>query len=133
MSWLIVGIVRMFASTRPSKDARRRPLGREERALYLSPPFCQGRRMALVPPIDAPAATVRQALAPLRNDFSVALAAPGNAFAIGAVIRVAHSFLAREVFVVGEGDWYRKAAMGMHKYENVVQVRSSDELLDRAA
>ncbi len=87
--------------------------------------------MALVPPIDLPPEAVRAALLPLRNDFSVALASPGNAFAVGAVIRVAHSFLAREVFVVGGGDWYRKAAMGMHKYETVVQLESAAELLER--
>jgi tRNA G18 (ribose-2'-O)-methylase SpoU len=84
--------------------------------------------MALDPPIDLPPQAVREALAPLRNDFSVALLAPGNAFAVGAVIRVAHSFLAREVFVVGGGDWYRKAAMGMHKYETVVDVAGVEEL-----
>ena len=65
---------------------------------------------------------VKDALAPLRNDFSIALAAPGNAFAVGAIIRVAHSYLAREVFVVGAGDWYPKASMGMQKYETVVRV-----------
>jgi tRNA G18 (ribose-2'-O)-methylase SpoU len=129
--------------------------------------------MALVPPIDLPPEAVRAALAPLRNDFSVALVAPGNAFAVGAVIRVAHSFLAREVFIVGDGtgrpsgtaidskaesagvlparrpsdpgaappergrnlgcDWYRKAAMGMHKYETVVPVGGPDELLRATA
>lgn len=89
--------------------------------------------MALVPPLAYPAQVVREALLPLRNDFSVALATPGNAFAIGAVIRVAHSFLARETFVVGTGDWYRKAAMGMHKYENVVEVADAEELLRRTA
>ncbi len=65
---------------------------------------------------------VREALAPLRSDFSVALYAAGNAFAIGAVIRVAHSFLAREVILVGGGEYYAKASMGMHKYEKVVRV-----------
>jgi tRNA G18 (ribose-2'-O)-methylase SpoU len=65
---------------------------------------------------------VREVLGPLRSDFSVALVAPGNAFAVGAVIRVAHSFLAREVFLVGEGDWYAKASMGMHKYERIVRL-----------
>jgi tRNA G18 (ribose-2'-O)-methylase SpoU len=84
--------------------------------------------MALVPPLHASPTAVREALAPLRNDFSVALAAPGNTFAVGAVIRVAHSFLAREVFVIGAGDWYRKAAMGMHKYETVVRVDDAEQL-----
>jgi tRNA G18 (ribose-2'-O)-methylase SpoU len=75
------------------------------------------------PPITETPDAVRDALEPLRSDFSVALVAPGNAFAVGAVIRVAHSFLAREVFLVGEGDWYAKASMGMHKYERVVRLR----------
>jgi tRNA G18 (ribose-2'-O)-methylase SpoU len=74
------------------------------------------------PTITDPPESVRETLAPLRNDFSVALFAAGNAFAVGAVIRVAHSFLAREIIVVGEGSWYAKASMGMHKYENIVRV-----------
>jgi tRNA G18 (ribose-2'-O)-methylase SpoU len=81
-------------------------------------------------PLDVPPEIVREALAPLRNDFSVALFAPGNAFAIGAVIRVAHSFLAREVFVVGGGGFYPKAAMGMQKYEKIVPLGSARELLE---
>jgi tRNA G18 (ribose-2'-O)-methylase SpoU len=84
--------------------------------------------MPLVPPLDATPEEVRAWLAPLRNDFSVALVAPGNAFSIGAVIRVAHSYLAREVFVVGEGDFYPKGSMGMEKYETVVRVRDGDQL-----
>ena len=74
------------------------------------------------PPITESPEAVREALGPLRSDFSVALLAAGNAFAVGAVIRVAHSFLAREVFLVGEGDWYAKASMGMHKYERIVRL-----------
>jgi tRNA G18 (ribose-2'-O)-methylase SpoU len=97
--------------------------------------------MALVPPLDTPSSDVRAALLPLRNDFSVALAAPGNAFAVGAVIRVAHSFLAREIFVFGGGsghgsgteDYYRKAAMGMQKYETVVHLAGPEELLRATA
>jgi tRNA G18 (ribose-2'-O)-methylase SpoU len=87
--------------------------------------------MALDPPIDATPEAVREALAPLRNDFSVAVLSPGNAFAVGAIIRVAHSFLAREVIVVGgpkAGDWYPKASMGMHKYETILRVADAAEL-----
>jgi len=87
--------------------------------------------MPLSPPLDSSPEQVRALLAPLRNDFSVALVAPGNAFSIGAVIRVAHSYLAREVFVVGAGDFYPKGSMGMEKYETVVRV--PDEAALRAA
>jgi tRNA G18 (ribose-2'-O)-methylase SpoU len=84
--------------------------------------------MPLETAIDATPEAVRDALEPLRNDFSIALLAPGNAFAVGAIIRVAHSFLAREIIVVGDGGWYAKASMGMHKYETVVRVADLDAL-----
>jgi tRNA G18 (ribose-2'-O)-methylase SpoU len=85
--------------------------------------------MALDPPLEASPDEVRELLLPIRNDFSVALVAPGNAFSIGAVIRVAHSYLAREVFVVGEGDFYPKGSMGMEKYETVRRVAGAAELV----
>lgn len=90
------------------------------------PPF-----VPLDPPIDEPRDVVREVLAPIRNDFSVALMSPGNAFAVGAIIRVAHNFLARELFIVGADDHYAKASMGMDKYETVVRV--SDVAALRAA
>ena len=68
-------------------------------------------------------------LAPARNDFAIALHAADNPFAIGAVIRVAHSFLAREIILVGEGTWYEKASMGMEKYESIVRVPSDEAFL----
>ncbi|MFO0677175.1 MAG: TrmH family RNA methyltransferase [Polyangiaceae bacterium] len=65
---------------------------------------------------------MRDALAPLRSDFSVALHTFGNAFSVGAIIRVAHSFLAREVILIGSDPHYAKASMGMEKYERIVRV-----------
>lgn len=93
---------------------------------------CQdlSQAMATEKPIESSTDAVRNALAPLRNDFSVALFSPGNAFAVGAVIRVAHSYLAREIIIVGGGKWYAKASMGMHKYERIVRVPDTDALLD---
>src|SRR5258708_24930383 len=87
--------------------------------------------MALVPPIDLPPEDVRAVLAPLRNDFSIAMLAFHNAFAIGAVIRVAHSYLAREIFVVGDAPYYAKASMGMEKYETIHRVADADALFAR--
>jgi tRNA G18 (ribose-2'-O)-methylase SpoU len=85
--------------------------------------------MALDPPLLESPQSVVAALAPLRNDFSVALWAPGNPFAVGAVIRVAHNFLAREVFLVGRAPFYAKASMGMHKYETIVELDDEAELV----
>ena len=82
--------------------------------------------MPLSPPIDETSDTVRAMLAPLRNDFSVALYAFGNAFAAGAVIRTAHSFLVQEIFMVGTEPMYEKASMGMEKFETVVRCQSDE-------
>src|SRR5262245_36758844 len=81
--------------------------------------------MALVPPLDLPPEEVRAVLAPLRNDLSVAIYNCQNAFAVGAIIRVAHSFLVRELIVIGNAPWYEKASMGMQHYETIV--RAADE------
>jgi tRNA G18 (ribose-2'-O)-methylase SpoU len=83
----------------------------------------------LDPPIEMSPLAVREVLAPLRNDFSIAVVAPGNAFAVGALIRIAHNFLAREVFVVGNEGWYAKASMGMEKYETIRSVGNVAELM----
>lgn len=86
--------------------------------------------MALSPPIlDSPDA-VRDALAPLRNDFSVAVNSCGNAFAVGAIIRVAHSFLAREIIIIGDAPYYPKASMGMEKYETITRLTNDAAFFD---
>ena len=85
--------------------------------------------MGLSPPLDSTPDEVRALLAPLRNDFTIALHAADNAFAVGAIIRVAHSFLAREIVIVGDAPYYEKASMGMEKYENVVRVADDEAFL----
>jgi len=85
--------------------------------------------MALVPPLDAPPEEVRALLAPLRQDVSIALHAAENPFAVGAIIRVAHNFLAREIILVGDAPHYEKASMGMEKYETIVRVPDDEALL----
>ena len=87
------------------------------------------RRMALVPPIDATPEEVKRLLEPIRHDVSIAVVAAGNAFAVGAIIRVAHNFLAREVILIGSEPHYEKASMGMEKYETIVTVKDEAELL----
>jgi tRNA G18 (ribose-2'-O)-methylase SpoU len=89
--------------------------------------------MPLETPLGASPHEVREVLRQVRNDFSIALTAPGNAFAVGAVIRVAHSYLAREIFVIGAGGFYPKGSMGMEKYETVVRVADAAELFRATA
>ena len=86
--------------------------------------------MALPFPIESTPEEVRAILAPLRNDFSIAIESASNAFAVGAIIRVAHSFLAREIFLVGDAPYYEKASMGMEKYENVIRLADDNAFFD---
>jgi tRNA G18 (ribose-2'-O)-methylase SpoU len=76
--------------------------------------------MALVPPLDYSPEEVRSLLGPLRNPVSVAVYSAQNAFAVGAIIRVCHSFLVREIILIGESPWYEKASMGMQRFEQIV-------------
>ena len=89
--------------------------------------------MALVPPLDLPAEEVRSLLEPLRNPLSIAVYNCQNAFSVGAIIRIAHSFLVRELLIVGEAPWYRKASMGMQRYERIVTLADVDSFLAYAA
>lgn len=90
-------------------------------------------RLVLSPPLDESPETVRALLAPLRHDFSIALHAAGNAFAVGAIIRVAHNFLARELVLIGDAPHYEKASMGMEKYESIERVPDDEALFSRFA
>lgn len=78
--------------------------------------------MPLETPLGASPDEVKEILAPLRHDFSVALYAADNPFAVGAIVRVAHNFLAREIVLIGTAPYYEKASMGMEKYERIVRV-----------
>ena len=85
--------------------------------------------MALSAPITESPEEVRALLLPLRHDFSVAVYSCENAFAVGAIIRVAHSFLAREIIVIGNAPYYEKASMGMQKYETIVNLHDDEAFL----
>lgn len=85
--------------------------------------------MAWRVPIEDSPESVREALAPLRNKVAVAAVSLGNAFAAGAIIRVCHSFLVREIILIGDAPFYEKASMGMHKFEDVVRVADEEAFL----
>ena len=86
-----------------------------------------------VPPFGLSTDEIRRELAPLRSDFSVAVCRAKNPFNIGAIIRVAHSFLVREIFLIGSEPYYERAAMGMQKYETIVECADERAFLDAVA
>jgi tRNA G18 (ribose-2'-O)-methylase SpoU len=73
-----------------------------------------------VPGFDMPLDDVKASLAPLRRPLSIAVLRARNPFNVGAIIRVAHSFLVQHVVLVGDEPFYQRAAMGMQRYENLV-------------
>lgn len=85
--------------------------------------------MARVPPFDLSLEAQRAELDRLRAGLSVAVVRAKNPFNIGAIIRVAHSFLVREIFLVGSEPFYERAAMGMHRYEHIVECPDEDAFL----
>ena len=76
---------------------------------------------------------IKGELAELRNDFSIAVCRAKNPFNIGAIIRVAHSFLVREIFLIGTEPFYERAAMGMQKYETIVECADEAAFLEATA
>jgi tRNA G18 (ribose-2'-O)-methylase SpoU len=75
---------------------------------------------------------VRRELERIRHPVRVAVRRAKNPFNVGAIIRTAHSFLVREILLVGIEPWYERAAMGMHRYENIVELESEAAFVTHA-
>lgn len=84
-----------------------------------------------VPPFDLPLPEIRRELDRLRAPLRIAVQRSKNPFNVGAIIRVAHSFLVREIILIGEEPYYERASMGMEKYENITLVPSEAEFVER--
>jgi tRNA G18 (ribose-2'-O)-methylase SpoU len=74
----------------------------------------------------------RRELDRLRHPIRLVVDRAKNPFNIGAIIRTAHSFLVREIVLVGTEPWYERAAMGMQRWENLVELPDVPTLLERA-
>ncbi|MGF1469992.1 MAG: TrmH family RNA methyltransferase [Sandaracinaceae bacterium] len=88
--------------------------------------------MAKVAPLRMPIDEVRAELDRIRHPFRVAIRRSKNPFNVGAVIRTAHSFLAKEILLIGTDDWYRRGSMGMQRFERLVQIDSEEAFVARA-
>jgi tRNA G18 (ribose-2'-O)-methylase SpoU len=84
-----------------------------------------------VPSFEMPLEEIRASLAKLRRPLTIVVLRARNPFNVGAIIRVAHSFLVREIILVGTEPYYERGAMGMDRYENIVMVATEAELLER--
>ena len=84
-----------------------------------------------VAPFEYSNEEIKQSLNVIRLPLSIALVAVGNPFNIGVIIRVAHSFLVKNIFLIGEESYYMKPTMGMHKYENIVVIPTEQEFIEK--
>jgi tRNA G18 (ribose-2'-O)-methylase SpoU len=84
-----------------------------------------------IAPFELPIAEIRDNLASLRRPLSIAILRARNPFNVGAIIRVAHSFLVREIILVGTEPYYERASMGMERYETIVTLPDEAAFLDR--
>ena len=89
--------------------------------------------MAHVPPFEMPRGEIRGELNRLRHPFRIAIDRAKNPFNIGSIIRTAHSFLAKEIMLIGTEPWYERAAMGMQRYENIAELPTDDAFLNAVA
>lgn len=78
---------------------------------------------------DMPLEEIRRSLEPLRRPLRIAVLRSNNPFNVGAIIRTAHSFLVKEIVLVGNEPWYERAAMGMQRYESIVQLPTEADLV----
>jgi tRNA G18 (ribose-2'-O)-methylase SpoU len=84
-----------------------------------------------VPPFEIPIAEIRSELDRLRGPLRIAVQRSKNPFNVGAIIRVAHSFLVREIFLIGDEPYYERASMGMEKYENITKIADEADFIAR--
>ena len=85
-----------------------------------------------VPAFDLPLEEIRRSLDMVRRPVRIAVLRARNPFNVGAIIRVAHSFLVREILLVGTEPYYERAAMGMSRYEHITALPDEAALLARA-
>jgi tRNA G18 (ribose-2'-O)-methylase SpoU len=93
------------------------------------PTWLHWRPFMKVPGFDMPLEDVKASLASLRRPLSIAILRARNPFNVGAIIRVAHSFLVKQIVLVGDEPFYQRAAMGMQRYENVVYLPDEPALV----
>jgi tRNA G18 (ribose-2'-O)-methylase SpoU len=75
---------------------------------------------------------VRNELDRIRHPLRIAIRRSKNAFNVGAIIRTAHSFLVKEIVLIGVEPFYERAAMGMHRYEHVRELATEAEFVGLA-
>jgi len=72
---------------------------------------------------------VRAELDRIRHSLRIAVRRSKNAFNVGSIIRTSHSFLVKEIVLIGIEPFYERASMGMHRFEHVREIASEAEFV----
>lgn len=71
---------------------------------------------------EFPKEYVRAALKDVRNPFEIAVIGVGNYFNLATIIRTAHNFLCKRIYVVDSEGFYEKGTMGNHRFEEIFEM-----------
>lgn len=82
--------------------------------------------MAYVAPLGLSLEEIKAELDKIRHNMRVAVRRAKNPFNVGSILRTSHSFLPKEIILIGDAPYYERAAMGMHRYENIRNVPSEE-------
>jgi tRNA G18 (ribose-2'-O)-methylase SpoU len=69
---------------------------------------------------------IREVLDEVRHPFEIAVYSSENYFNMASIIRTGHSFLCKKFWMIDFNQFYEKATMGTHKWENVEKVSLVD-------
>lgn len=86
-----------------------------------------------VPPLEMSKDEIRDELSKIRHPLRIAVDRAKNPFNIGSIVRTAHSFLVKEIILIGTDSWYERAAMGMQRFENIVELETVESFLEYVA
>lgn len=74
---------------------------------------------------------IKQTLNEVRFPFEVAIYNSNNYFNVGSIIRTCHTFLVNKIHLIKNKEFYEKATMGTHKWENIEHHETIDLFLER--
>lgn len=71
---------------------------------------------------EFPKEYIRLALKDIRNPFEIAVYGIGNHFNLATIIRTAHNFLVKKIYILDSEGFYEKGTMGNHRFEDIYEL-----------
>lgn len=71
---------------------------------------------------EFPKEYIKDALKDVRMPFEIAVYGIGNYFNAATIIRTAHNFLCKKIYIMDSEGFYEKGTMGNHRFEEIVEI-----------